>query len=202
MKRMLCVTLALVMVLALAACGSRPAQEAEDAVESMMPTMEPTETDAMETMMPDASADPEANGNFPHPDDAEGDEELSTRDVLDAIANVEDDGAGATLSTYAAAAKVLNFCKQGGPAKAGFRDEVKDYFQNMSAEKRTAFTAGYEAVVTLAQNIAKGDVEQSELEQNLTDAGVKLDPIDPVNFEHENLVTFAEAILSQTQNNA
>ena len=42
--------------------------------------------------------------------------------------------------------------------------------------------------MTLAENIAKGDVEQSDLEK------ADLKDFDPVAFQHENLETFTKTV--------
>ena len=191
MKRIMCLVLALSVVLALSACGA--ARDAKQAVESMLPSMDPMATDFMETAMPETTADPGDNGNFPHPDATDApDASLSAQEVLRAIADAgEDDNA---VATYAAAAKVLNFCKQGGTEGADFASEVKSFVKGLDDGERDRFRDGYDRVVTLAQSIARGDVEQGELEKNLTAAGAGLEEFDPVNFQHDNLVVFAETI--------
>ena len=42
--------------------------------------------------------------------------------------------------------------------------------------------------------VAKGDVEQSELDTMLHDADVTLEELDPVSFAHENLTDLDETI--------
>ena len=172
MKRILCMALALAALFSLAACGSTM-RKAEDIVESMLPTMtvSPTEEpEAFSSVMPET------------PDPREAD---SVTDVLNRIREAEADG---MLMNYPAAAKVLTFCADGGTERETFERDVKAYFKTLDDAQREEFRAKFDAVMTLAENIAKGDVEQSDLEQ------VDLRDFDPVTFQHENLETFTKTV--------
>ena len=184
MKRILCMALTLIAALSLAACGSRPMQKAEETVESLVPDMTPevTASAAPETAMPSATPAME--------------NELTTRDVLEAIRDTDPDAMD-PVKTYMAAASVLTFCQEGGPAKADFDKEVKDYFENMDDESRAAFEKSARSVLELAQRIASGDVEPDELEQNLKDSDSDWRNIDPVTFQHDNLKTFVDTLTAQ-----
>ena len=185
MKRILCMALTLIAALSLAACGSRPMQRAEETVESLVPKMTPevTASAAPETTMPSASP--------------AMDNDLTTRDVLDSIRDVDPDAMDNPAATYLAAARVLTFCQEGGPAGPDFEKDVQDYFKDMDEEHRAAFEESARSVLELAQRIAKGDVEPDELEQNLKDYGDDWKNIDPVTFQHENLKTFVDALTAQ-----
>ena len=187
MKRILCFGMALVLALGLAACGSRPVQEAEEAVESLMPTDDLTNetmTPAVET--PEMSGAPEAR-------------KLTTTDVLDSSRDAEPDELGTPVMTYAAAARVLAFCEDGGADRADFQQEVRSYFEKLDGEQRERFRKSAQAVTELAQRIAQGDVEQSELEQNLADTDTDWRDFDPVNFQHENLKKFVDALTAELE---
>ncbi len=185
MKRILCMALALVLALGAAACGSRPMQKAEETVESLIPDMTPEvpASAAPETAMPSATPTMESS--------------LTTRDVLDSIRDVDPDAMDNPVATYLAAARVLTFCEAGGPTKADFAQDVRDYFADMDDDRRATFEKSARSVLELAQRIAKGDVEQDELERNLADADDDWRNIDPVTFQHENLKTFVDALTAQ-----
>ena len=174
MKRILCMALSLTALLSLAACG-RTARRAEEIVESMLPTMTVRPTEAPEAF---SSVAPET----PDPKDAE-----PVTDVLAAIRDCDVDDA--VLMQYPAAAKVLTFCADGGTERNTFERDVKAYFKTMDDAQREEFRARFDAVLTLAQNIARGDVEQSDLEQ-----ADDLKDFDPVTFQHENLETFEKTV--------
>ena len=175
MKRFLCMALALTALLSLAACG-RTMRKAEEIVESVMPTMTTAPTEAPEAF---SSAAPET------PD---GHDAAAATDVLSAIREADADGESA-LMNYPAAAKVLTFCADGGTERDTFERDVKAYFKTMDDAQREEFRARFDAVITLAQNIAKGDVEQSDLEQ-----ADDLKDFDPVTFQHENLEAFEKTV--------
>ena len=185
MKRILCMALAMLAVLSLAACGSRPMQKAEETVESLVPDMTPevTASAVPESAMPSATPAMESS--------------LTTRDVLDTIRDVDPDAMDNPAATYLAAARVLTFCQDGGPAGPDFEKDVRDYFAGMDDDRRAAFEKSARSVLELAQRIAKGDVEPDELEQNLSDTGDDWRSIDPVTFQHDNLKTFVDALTSQ-----
>ncbi len=174
MKRILCVALALTALLSLAACG-RTMRKAEDIVESMLPSMTVMPTDAPEAF---SSVAPET----PDPNEAE-----SAAAVLNAIRDAEPEESG-VLMNYPAAAKVLTFCADGGTERETFERDVKAFFKTLDEKQREEFRARFDAVMTLAQSIAKGDVEQSDLEK------ADLKDFDPVAFQHENLETFEKTV--------
>lgn len=175
MKRILCAALMLTALLSLAACG-RTMRKAEDMVESMLPTMTVSPTNEPEAF---SSVAPET----PDPRQA-----ASVTDVLNTIRDAEtEDGAG-VLMNYPAAAKVLTFCADGGTGRETFERDVKAYFKTMDDAQREEFRARFDAVTTLAENIAKGDVEQSDLEK------ADLKDFDPVTFQHDNLETFSKTV--------
>ena len=116
------------------------------------------------------------------PDPREAD---SVTDVLNRIRDAEADG---LLMNYPAAAKVLTFCADGGTERETFERDVKAYFKTLDDAQREEFRAKFDAVLTLAENIAKGDVEQSDLEK------ADLKDFDPVTFQHENLETFTKTV--------
>lgn len=174
MKRILCMALALLTLCSLAACG-RTMRKAEEVVESVLPTMTPTaEPEAF------SSAAPET----PDPNDAE-----SVTAVLNAIRDTEPEDAGA-LTAYPAAAKVLTFCADGGTGRETFRRDVTAFFKTLDDAQREEFRTRFDAVMSLARGIAKGDVEPSTLE----DEGDALGGFDPVRFQHENLDAFEDAV--------
>ena len=175
MKRFLCMALIFSALCSLAACG-RTMRKAEEIVESVMPSM---------TVPPTAEPDAFSSAAPETPDPHEA---ASVTDVLNRIRDADpEDGAG-VLANYPAAAKALTFCADGGTERDTFERDVKAYFKTMDDAQREEFRARFDAVMTLAENIAKGDVEQSELEKaNLKD-------FDPVAFQHENLETFTKTV--------
>lgn len=176
MKRYLCLMLALVMVLALAACGMDKPVETT----APMETEEPVETLPAETEEPIET---------PRISD-----EPKVSNALDAIRDYDPDDLDSAVMRYAAAARVLNFCRSTERGAEELKDEIKAYFARMSAEEKAAFAERYEDVAALTQSIAKGDVEQSELDNMLTEAHVDFDPVDPVTFAHQNLADLDETI--------
>ena len=186
-KRIGTLCLALLLALGAAACGSRPMQKAEELAETLLPDMTPevTASAAPETAVPSAS---------PALADT-----VTTRDVLDAVRDVDPDAMENPVRTYLAAAKVLSFCQAGGPEKGDFEKDVRDYLAAMDGDQRAAFRKSAQSVLELAQRIAKGDVEPDELEQNLSDYDGDWRDIDPVTFQHENLKTFADALTKDDQ---
>ena len=183
-NRILCLTLALSLALPLAACGSRPMQEMEEAVESVLPTAEPVK----ET----ASPLPETPDVTMMPEEAD----LSVEDVLESIRDAKADEAGTAVMTYVAAARVLTFCQKGGAQRADFQQDVKAWIDRLDGEAREAFIASARAVAELAQRIAQGDVERSELEEHLADSDTDWEDFDPVSFQHENLQRFVDVVTS------
>ena len=172
MKRTLCMALALAALFSLAACG-RTMRRAEEAVESILPTMTAAPTEQPEAF---SSAAPET----PNPKEA-----ASVTDVLNLIRDAEADGA---LMNYPAAAKVLTFCADGGTERDTFERDVKAYFKTLDDAQREEFRAKLDSVLTLAESIARGDVEQSDLEK------ADLKDFDPVAFQHDNLETFTKTV--------
>ena len=84
---------------------------------------------------------------------------------------------------------MLTFCADGGTERDTFERDVKAYFKTLDDAQKEEFRARFDAVMTLAQNIAKGDVEQSDLEQ-----ADDLKDFDPVTFQHDNLETFHKTV--------
>ena len=169
MKRILCAALML------AACG-RTMRKAEEIVESVMPSMTVTPTAEPEAF---SSAAPET----PDPHEA-----ASVTDVLNMIRDAENEDGAGVLMNYPAAAKVLTFCADGGTERETFERDVKAYFKTLDDAQKEAFRAKLDSVLTLAENIAKGDVEQSDLEK------AELKDFDPVAFQHDNLETFSKTV--------
>ena len=182
MKRFLCLMTALTLSLGLAACGSRTARDVREAVESVLPTVDP----ARETMTPAAET--------PEISDMPREDGLSVRDVMESIREAKPEELDTPVTTYAAAARVLTFCQEGGAKQSDFEQEVRDWVKGLSGEEREAFIASARAVSELAQRIAQGDVEQSELEEALADSDANWRDFDPVNFQHENLERFVEVV--------
>lgn len=179
MKKLMMLLLAMTMVLALAACGM------DKPVETAAPTDLPMETETL----------PEMTDELMEMETPEVEtEESDVADALDAIRDYEPEGLDAAVMRYAAAAKVLTFCKNTERSAAQLKEDIKAYFKDMSQEERAAFAERYEEVAELAQSIARGDVEQSELDNMLSEAHVHLDPVDPVNFAHQNLTDLDETI--------
>ena len=174
MKRTLCTALMLAAMLSLAACG-RTARRAEEIVESVIPTMTAAPTAAPEAFSSAAPETPDGHAAAP------------VTDVLAAIRGCDVDDAA--LMQYPAAAKVLTFCADGGTERNTFERDVKAYFNTMDDAQREEFRARFDSVMTLAQNIAKGDVEQTDLEQD-----DDLKNFDAVNFQHENLEAFEKTV--------
>lgn len=174
MKQMIPLLLALAL---LAGCGMMKP------VETPSPTEEPEMLETMpmdvtETMMPEV---PEMD-------------EPKVADALDAIRDYDPDHVDSAVMRYAAAAKLLSFCKNTERAAEELKDEIRSYFKDMSDTEKADFRERYEDVAALAQSIARGDVEQSELDTMLKDADVKLEELDPVTFQHENLTDLDETI--------
>ena len=186
-KRILCLTLVLALALPAAACGSRPMQEMEEAVESVLPTAEPTRETAPPIETPAATETP-------------AETEQTVSDVLDAIRDAKPDEAATPVTTYLAAARVLLFCEAGGAQRQDFAQEVKDWVGRLDAGEREDFIASARAVAELAQRIAQGDVEQSELEENLAGSDTGWEDFDPVNFQHENLQRFVDVVTQTLEN--
>lgn len=179
MKKLMMLLLAMTMMLALAACGM------DKPVETVVPTDMPAETEALPEMTDDLMdmETPEVKT-----------EESDVADALDAIRDYEPENLDAAVMRYAAAARVLTFCKNTERSAAQLKEDIKAYFRDMSNEEKAAFAERYEEVAALAQSIARGDVEQSELDNMLSEAHVHLDPVDPVNFAHQNLTDLDETI--------
>ena len=175
MKRILCMALALAALCSLAACG-RTMRKAEEIVESVLPSM---------TMKP--TTEPEALSSV-EPETPDPHEAASVTDVLNMIRDAEPEDAAGVLMNYPAAAKVLTFCADGGTERDTFERDVKAYFRTMDDAQREEFRTRFDSVMTLAENIAKGDVEQSDLEK--TD----LKDFDPVAFQHDNLEAFSKTV--------
>ena len=171
--------LLLVLTMALAACGM------EKPVETVVPTDMPAETETLPEMTDDLMdmETPEVKT-----------EESDVADALNAIRDYDPEGMDAAVMRYAAAAKVLTFCKNTERSAAQLKEDIKAYFRDMTNEEKAAFAERYEEVAALAQSIARGDVEQSELDNMLSEAHVHLDPVDPVNFAHQNLTDLDETI--------
>ena len=175
MKRFLCMALALSALCSLAACG-RTMRKAEEIVESVMPSMTvppTTEPEAFSSVAPET----------PDPHEA-----ASVTDVLNTIRDAEPEDTAGVLANYPAAAKALTFCADGGTERDTFERDVKAYFKTMDDAQREEFRAKFDAVMTLAENIAKGDVEQSDLEK------ADLKDFDPVAFQHDNLEMFTKTV--------
>ena len=172
MKRILCAALMLTALLSLAACG-RTMRKAEEIVESVMPSMTVTPTNEPEAF---SSVAPEA----PDPKEA-----ASVTDVLNLIRDADPDG---MLMNYPAAAKVLTFCADGGTERETFERDVKAYFKTLDDAQKEEFRAKLDSVLTLAESIARGDVEQSDLEK------ADLRDFDPVAFQHDNLEAFTKTV--------
>ena len=177
MKKLMTLMLVLTMVPVLAACGMRKP------VETAAPTDMPAETAAMPEMTDDLTETetPKAEGS-------------DVADALNAIRDYDPENLDAAVMRYAAAAKVLTFCRDTEKSAAQLKDDIRAYFERMSVEEKAAFSARYEDVAELAQSIARGDVEQSELDTMLSDAHVQMEPVDPVNFAHQNLTDLDETI--------
>ncbi len=171
--------LLLVLTMALAACGM------EKPVETAVPTDMPMETETLPEMTDDLT-EPET------PEVETGESDVA--DALNAIRDYDPEGMDAAVMRYAAAAKVLTFCKNTDRTAAQLKEDIKAYFRNLSAEDKENFAARYDDVAELAQSIARGDVEQSELDNMLAEAHVQMDPVDPVNFAHQNLSDLDETI--------
>ncbi len=182
MKRMTTLLMALVMLFALAACGTMT--KTDDAAESAVPE----QTDAAATDTP-ASDVPEAvESMVPQMND------ISVNDVLDRVKDYHEATAGSSLQLYSAAATLLNFCKAGGTKQDGFADTVKDYIGKLDDEAKAVFKTQYEAVSALAEQITKGDVTMDDVNGALVDTDVSLEDFDPLAFEHEQLDAFNEAV--------
>ncbi len=177
MKKLMMLLLA--MTLALAACGMKKP------VETAVPTDLPMETETLPEMTDDLTdmETPELET-----------EQSDVADALDAIRDYDPENLDAAVMRYAAAAKVLTFCKNTERSAAQLKEDIKAYFRDMSNEEKAAFAERYDEVAALAQSIARGDVEQSELDNMLSEAHVHLDPVDPVNFAHQNLTDLDETI--------
>lgn len=174
MKKLIPLMLALVL---LAGCGTmKPAQTPAPTEEPEM--METMPTDGSETVIPEA---PRA-------------EEPRVADALDAIRDYDPDHVDSAVMRYAAAAKLLNFCRNTERATEDLKAEIRSYFKDMSDTEKADFRERYDDVAALAQSIARGDVEQSELDTMLHDADVTLEELDPVTFAHENLTDLDETI--------
>ena len=175
MKRILCAALMLTALLSLAACG-RTMRKAEDIAESMLPTMTAAPTSEPEAFSSVAPETPD-----PH-------EAASVTDVLNMIRDAENEDGAGVLMNYPAAAKVLTFCADGGTERETFERDVKAYFKTLDDAQKEEFRAKLDSVLTLAENIAKGDVEQSDLEK------ADLKDFDPVAFQHDNLEAFTKTV--------
>ena len=174
MKRMIPLMLALAL---LAGCGMmKPTETPTPTEEPEM--LETRPLDASETVMPEV---PEM-------------EEPKVADALDAIRDYDPEHVDSAVMRYAAAAKLLTFCKNTERTAEDLKDEIRAYFKDMSDTEKADFRERYEDVAALAQSIARGDVEQSELDTMLRDTDVKLEELDPVTFQHENLTDLDETI--------
>ena len=182
MKRITTLLLALVLVFALAACGTMTGTDA--ATESTMP--ETTDAAATDTPIEDA---PEAvESMVPQMSD------ITVKDVLDRVHDYHNETAGSSLQLYSAAATLLNFCKAGGPNQENFQQDVKDYIDKLDADAKEGFRAQCEAVTGLAEQITKGDVTMDDVNGVLVDSDVSLEDFDPLAFEHEQLDAFNAAV--------
>lgn len=182
MKRMMTILLALVMVFALAACGTMNGNDA--ATESTMPET----TDAAASDTPAENASEAVESMVPQMSD------ITVKDVLDRVHDYHEETVGSSLQLYSAAATLLNFCKAGGPNQETFQQDVKDYVANLDDEAKEAFRTQCEAVTGLADQITKGDVTMDEVNGVLVDTDVSLEDFDPLVFEHQQLDAFNEAV--------
>ena len=150
MKKLMMLLLAMTMVLALAACGM------DKPVETAVPTDLPMETETM----------PEMTDDLMEMETPEVETERSdVADTLDAIRDYDPENLDAAVMRYAAAAKVLTFCKNTERSAAQLKEDVRTYFAGMSDDEKADFSRRYEDVADLASRIAAGDVEQSAPDQ-------------------------------------
>ena len=116
--------------------------------------------------------------------------------VLDAALGCQSDDDSA--SVYAAAATLLNFVRTDAAQAEDLADQIQVYRAALSEEALHDFETNMDAVLTLAQQIAKGDVTAEETDAQLADANVTLAPVDPQTFPHEALAAFAQMLNRNT----
>ena len=182
MKKLMTLLLALVMAFALAACGDATKTDAD--TESAVPET----TDAAQTDTPIEEIPEAVESMVPQMSD------ITVKDVLDRVHDYHAETAGSSLQQYSAAATLLNFCKAGGPDQERFREDVKDYIDQLDEEGKAAFKDQYEAVADLADRITKGDVTMDDVNGTLVDTDVSMEDFDPLAFEHAQLDAFNDAV--------
>ena len=189
MKKLMMLLLAMTMVLALAACGM------DKPVETAVPTDLPMETETLPEMTDDLMEMETPVVETERSDVAE---------ALDAIRDYDPENLDAAVMRYAAAAKVLTFCKNTERSAAQLKEDVRTYFAGMSDDEKADFSRRYEDVADLASRIAAGDVEQSELDDLRSRSDVDFDPTDPVDAAHDLLkdldATIRDAVKSELSN--
>ncbi len=152
--------------------------------EEPTPSPEPTESPEI---TPDPTAEPTAA-----PTDAPEAETLSA--ALDAVKRYHPGISGATLRQYQAAALLLNYLQTDDAKADDLSDQISAYIAGLSEDEQSAFRESANDVISLAQDIVKGDVTDEEVESVLSDSNVKLDPINSETFPAELLDSFRDAV--------
>ena len=182
MKKLTSLLLALVLVFALAACGTMTKTDADTE------TAVPETTDAAATDTPIEDVPEAVESMVPQMSD------ITVKDVLDRVKDYHEATAGSSLQLYSAAATLLNFCKAGGPKQENFAADVKGYIDQLDDDAKAEFKTQFEAVAGLAEQITKGDVTMDDVNGALVDTDVSLEDFDPLAFEHDQLDAFNDAV--------
>ena len=135
----------------------------------------------------------------PDPDDPEPAEtEKALAEVLNAVKGVQPESAGSGVREVEAAVMLLNFLRTDDAQDVSLTEQMQTWYQALDEQEQEAFNAAADSVLVLAQTIAKGDMTAEEVQVQLADSALILDPVDPQAFPHDLLIKFAEAVHALT----
>ena len=126
------------------------------------------------------------------PDPAETGKELA--EVLGAVKGVQPESTGSGVREMEAAVMLLNFLRTDDAKDESLPEQMETWYKALDENDQKAFNAAADGVLVLAQTIAKGDMTAEEVQVQLADSTLVLDPVDPQAFPHDLLIKFAEAV--------
>lgn len=151
------------------------------------------------TMLLRAADLPAPQQDEPDPDDPEPAEtEKALAEVLNAVKGVQPESAGSGVREVEAAVMLLNFLRTDDAQDVSLAEQMQTWYQALDEQEQKAFNAAADSVLVLAQTIAKGDMTAEEVQVQLADSPLILDPVDPQAFPHDLLIKFAEAVHALT----
>ena len=90
--------------------------------------------------------------------------------------------------------ELLNFLRTDDAKDESLAEQMETWFKALDENDQKAFSAAVDSVLVLAQTIAKGDMTAEEVQVQLADSTLILDPVDPQAFPHDLLVQFQAAV--------